>query len=89
MPESLWFSWMCEAFGKLPSEIEREAGRHPPGWLEEIIEARQYAEAHYTVTHAKNRSDVPSSPTVDLVREIDMERAAEAYEAKKKAHPNG
>jgi hypothetical protein len=57
--------------------------RCSPGWLEEILEARQYAEAHHMVTSAKNPVDVPSSPMVDLVQQIRLELAVDRYQAKK------
>lgn len=88
MPYAFWISVLCEAFHCVPSQAEREMERCGPGWLEEVLEARQYAEAFHMVMNAQSRSDVPSSPIVDLVRKIDMERAAAAY-AKKQEAANG
>jgi hypothetical protein len=76
---------VCEAFGCLPSQAEREMERCAPGWIEEVLEARQYAEAYHMVAHAKNAADLPASPMTDLVQQIDAELAVDAYRAKKAA----
>lgn len=62
--------------------------RCSPGWLEEILEARQYAEAHYKVTHVKPGVELESSPIVDLAQQIRLELAVDAYHAKKKVKTN-
>lgn len=89
MPHALWVSVLCEAFGCLPSAAERELERCPPGWLQEILEARQYSEAFHLLKSARNDADVPTSPMVELVRTIEAERAVDAYHAKKAAKTNG
>ena len=57
----------------------------PPGWIEEVLEARQYAEAFEMIRRAKDPATVPASPMVDLVRLIDVELAVDRYHEKRKA----
>jgi len=49
----------------------------PGFWLDEVIEARRYAEAKRLWDQNRKRSELPESPWIDLVVEIDMELAAE------------
>lgn len=88
MPETLWVDAMCQAFGCLPSAAIREAMAHPPGWLEDVLETRRYVEAYHLVKSAKHQADLPSSSTIDLVREIEMAIARAAYDERMKG-PNG
>lgn len=43
-PHEHWVSRICEEFGCLPSEAERERERTPAGLLDRVIEARRFAE---------------------------------------------
>lgn len=80
---------LCEAFHCTPSQAEREIGQCSPGWLEEILEARQYAEAHYKVTNAKPGAEMEDSPIVKLAQQIRLELAVDKYHAKKKVKADG
>jgi hypothetical protein len=81
MPSAFWIERMCEAFHCLPSEAEREARIQPVGWLEEILEARHYAECYHLWTTAKRKADVPDSPMMQVVKEIEFALVAEERKA--------
>ena len=83
MPAAFWIARVCDEFHCLPSDAEREARRQPVGWLDEIIEARHYAECHHIWTRARSKQDVPDSPLMACVKEIEFELVNEAREAAK------
>ena len=49
MPFEFFISRLCDEFKCLPSEAEREWRNAPVGWLEDIIEARAFAEMKRTM----------------------------------------
>lgn len=63
---------LCEEFHCLPSEAFREWLQAPVGFLEEIIESRAYARAKDLYDHARSAKDLPQSPLIDLVKEIEF-----------------
>ena len=76
LPETYYLSRICEEFGCLPSEAERELRRQPVGWLEEIIEARHYAKAKSVYDKAENKSAVTKDdPLMRLVEENEYAHA--------------
>jgi len=73
--------------GRFPSEIFTEIRRLPAGMLDEILEAGAYQHAKAQTDAADTeeaRKRLPQTSLFELVREIEMELAAEAL-AKKKA----
>ena len=65
----------------MPSELWAERQRLPPGFLEQIVEYRAYAAT-------KAMFDTQQNPKAEsllllLVKEIEQELGAEAYEARK------
>jgi hypothetical protein len=76
LPEAYYLSRICEEFGCLPSEAERELRRQPVGWLEEIIEAKHYARAKAVYDRTSNKADVTlGDPMMHLVEENEYEHA--------------
>lgn len=65
-------SRFCEEFHCLPSAAVREWDRAPVGLLEGLLELRAYAGAYQVYTTAQKKSDLPRSPLIDLVREIEF-----------------
>lgn len=80
MPFAFFLGRLCEHFGCLPSEAYREWLASPAGLLEEIIEAMTYADAKQVYERAAKKSDIPASPVMDLVKEIDFELVTEAWQ---------
>jgi hypothetical protein len=77
---------MCEEFGCLPSEALKEWRRWPPGFLEEVIEARDYAPAKRRMEAAMSDQKAlaqlkASSPLAALAHEIEMDIVAEGIRA--------
>lgn len=89
MPAAWMIARLCREFKCLPSEAERELARQPVGWLEEVMEARAYAECHHLWHTARKKSDVPDSPLMQTVKEIDFELAAEARAAREAEATDG
>ncbi len=81
---AFWTSRVCEEFHIDPMRADAVMAWAPAGWLEEVIEARHYADTYHQVMAASKPSDVPSSPLVDLVREIELDRADKALRAKQR-----
>ena len=78
---AFWISRVCEEFGCLPSAAEAELNRQPVGWLEEIIEARRYAETKRAFDGAKDKRDVPLTlPLYAVVKAITFDLAEEELE---------
>jgi hypothetical protein len=78
---------LLEAFpGRFPSEILREVLSQPVGWVDEVLEANAYRHAKAMVDAADTedaRRWLPRTPLFQLVREIDMDLAADAMERKR------
>jgi len=49
----------------------------PGSFIDELVEARRYAEAKRLWDQNRKRSELPVSAWIDLVEDIDMELAAE------------
>jgi hypothetical protein len=71
------FEWVvsriCEEFHCLPTAAVNELFDDPGGMAIEILELRAYARAKEALDNAKSKNDVPSSPMVDKVMEIQSE----------------
>jgi hypothetical protein len=78
MPRAMFIGRICDEFRCLPSDAERELARQPVGYLEEIIEARNYTRAKqaYDDAHANHRRP-PDHPLVQLVTAIEFQLAQE------------
>jgi len=68
-------SRICEEFHCLPTEAVKELLDDPLNMALEIMELRAYARAKEVLDNAKSKNDVPSSPMVDMVMEIQAELA--------------
>lgn len=75
MPYAFWVSRMCEEFQCLPSQIEAEIGRLPAGFLDDVIEARRFAE--YKAAYDRDPQTVAQEGLGALVYEIDFDLAQE------------
>lgn len=62
----------------LPSQMYRELQALPFGFLDELLEARRYAEAKSIVAHAKSVTDIPVSPWTEWAQRIELRLAEEA-----------
>lgn len=78
-------SRLCEEFGCLPSQVEAElATAH--GWEAiGILLDRAYARAKALFDGARSADDLPDTPIMDLVKEIDLELARAEIERAKTA----
>jgi len=83
LPDALWISRICQEFPCYgPEEAERAWRRAPVGWLEEIIEARHYAEAKALYERTARPEDLPKDdPMITLVEEIRYQREGERLAA--------
>jgi hypothetical protein len=74
---SLWIGHLSEQLGCLPSEAYAEWQRWPFGFLEEVIEARAYAQAHRAidgVTEKKARQQIKATyPLAATVEQLELE----------------
>ncbi len=77
MSLAFWVGQLCEEFHCLPSVALEEWYTLPGAFLDEVIEARRYAEAKRLWDQNRKRAELPVSAWIDLVEEIDMELAAE------------
>lgn len=64
----------------MPSAAYREWRAAPAGFLEDIIEAVNYADAKDIYERAERKTDIPSSPLMDLVKAIDFELVTGAWD---------
>ena len=64
---------MCKEFSCLPTEAMRELEEAPIGLVTDIITMRDYAEAKQIIKHAQREEDIPDSPIIDLVFEVEAE----------------
>lgn len=75
-----YWSRLCEEFpGRLPTEIWAEQQRLPDGFLEEIINSRNYGRAF----HAFRANPKATGELVDLVKVIEFELVQEEIDAQK------
>jgi len=72
-------SILCESFNRLPSEVLKEVDEAPEGLLEEIVEARAYAQIVQTMKD--HPTDVPDSELGRLAQEIEFDLVREARDA--------
>lgn len=72
---------LCEEFHCLPSQAWREWQRVPAGFLETVIEMREFAKVKQA--YDANPAGV-AGPLADLVRAFDFERAAALIEARRR-----
>ena len=69
-----WFiSRVCEEFNCLPSQAVRELMTDPAQTAIDIMELRAYVKAKEVLDNAKNQKDIPDSPVIDRVFEIQAE----------------
>lgn len=79
---------MSEEFGgALPSAIMAERALWPPGFLEEIIEARAYAATKAMFDQRQNPT--AESTLLQLVKEIEGDLGREAYEQREREKTDG
>jgi hypothetical protein len=73
------FEWVvsriCEEFHCLPTAALTELLDDPAGMAIEILELRAYARAKESLDNAKSKNDVPDSPMIDMVMEIQADLA--------------
>lgn len=69
MPDDWIISRICEEFSCTPSE----AIRQPLGLTLRIIELRAYARAKQALAEAQSETDVPQTPAVEWVWEVEQE----------------
>ena len=71
------FQWLisriCEEFHCLPSEALTELLDEPRGMALDILELRAYARAKEAMDNAKRKEDIPDSPMVGQVWEVQHE----------------
>jgi hypothetical protein len=75
---------VCDVFHCLPSEAEAELARAPVGWIEEVIEAGNYADMKALYDGATTDEAVkrlPDTPLMELVKAIDEELVLEQMHA--------
>ena len=72
-PEEWVISRVCEEFHCLPSAAIEELEAGPLNLATDIIMLRAYAEAKRAVDGAKSEDDLPNSPLIDQVMEIQAE----------------
>lgn len=72
-PFAFWLGRLCEEFpGKTPSEMYLEWLTAPAGLLEEIILYRSFQRAKDVYDNAKTKADVPRTPMVQRVMEVEF-----------------
>ncbi|MDX9803925.1 MAG: hypothetical protein RBS96_07945 [Dehalococcoidales bacterium] len=72
MPLWEWvISRICEEFNCLPTEAMREMEEAPTGMIKDILELREYSRAKQIIDNAQKEEDIPSSPVIDMVFEIE------------------
>lgn len=57
----------------------------PAGTIEEILEARAYAQAKHVVDHAKKKTDIPDGELFQLAQQIDLDIAYRELKEKEAA----
>lgn len=67
---SWWVGVIAEAFHCPPSVAEHEWLTAPAGWIEQILEARNFAACKDILDRAKTKADVPDSPMMRTVKQI-------------------
>jgi len=55
----------------LPTEAMREMEEAPTGMIKDILELREYSRAKQIIDNAQKEEDIPSSPVIDMVFEIE------------------
>lgn len=79
---SFWVGRICEEFHCTPSVAYREWLTLPAGTIEEILDARAYAQAKRVVAHAKTAKDIPDGELFELASAIELELAGEELREK-------
>ena len=72
---------LCEEFRYTPEAAYRVWLTAPCGFLEEIIEARQFARAKAVYEDSRGQRDRPRSALIDLVQEIEFDLIAKERDA--------
>lgn len=72
---------VCEAFTCTPSVALRELELLAAGAIEAILDFRSFRDAKRVYQQAKTAADMPDSPWIDLVRDLDFAKAAAAVKA--------
>lgn len=72
-----WIGCLADEFHLAPTQVIRELAVLPVGFLEQIMEYRQYAQTKAAYDRARTQSEIPDTPLTDLVREIDFDLAQE------------
>lgn len=85
MSDAFWIGRLCEEFACLPSQALAEWRSAPVGFLEEIIEARQYAKAKRIADSAERKADIPTGGMFDLVKSIEFELAQREIDERRAA----
>lgn len=82
---SYFIGRLCEEFPAYgPEEAYQAWLRLPAGFMEEIIEGRRYAEAKWTLDHAKSKAELPNSPMMRLAKQITLDLAREELKPSRK-----
>lgn len=81
---TLWLADLMDHFpGRLPSELIAEIERTPPGWVQEVLEARAYRQAKHAMDAADTpeaAKRLPTTPLFQWVREIEEALVLEEME---------
>ena len=85
MPATYWIARICEEFSCLPTAAVREWRRAPDGLIAQVIEARAFAATYHLYDRTDDKSTLPPSPMIDLVREIEMAAMKRKIEAEREA----
>lgn len=71
------FAWLvsrlCEEFSISPGQALRELAETPWRLLSDILELRAYARAKELLEQARSEGDVPRTPAVEMVWEVQAE----------------
>lgn len=73
-----WIGRLCEEFPALTPEAALDQwDRAPVGFFQELLETRAYVRAKQMVDTAKKKSDLPQTPLIALIQEIEFDLVAE------------
>lgn len=76
---------MCEEFHCSPIEALNNLEHAPMGLIEDILELRGYAAAKHTIDTSAKKADVPDTPAVNLVMDIQGAVIADMKEERRQA----
>lgn len=72
-PDAWVISRICEEFHCLPSQARRELAEHDGDLVFDILSLRSYVRAKQRVDDATSEMDVPKTPAVRMVFEVQAE----------------